>query len=467
MIHRRLIIVTLLLVATGSLVGQTPQQEIQNILNDVNIDSLVLSVRELSGDTSAVINGTSQTIKSRHSEWSDNDLSQEYIAEQLAAYGLDVTVQNYSSITTGIGNVIIGNVEYSSSAHVPETDKLQLGRYLTRIGKKSRTEGESLEDQSTYIESVGKNVFGVQTGSTNPEQQVIVCAHYDCMPNDAVAPGADDNASGTAAVLEAARILTQREFPFSIVYALWDEEEQGLIGSRYYANTARDSGDVIVGVINLDMFSYDGNNDLRLDIHTQDFANSDQIATLMVDLNEEFQIGLDLLIKDPGTNRSDHASFWENGYGGILLLENWYELNPNYHTQFDLVGSLNLPYYEKGTKLALSTVAWLAMDVGYALSTHDLGQPKTHSLYQNYPNPFNPSTIISYDLPEQSDVTLTVYDLKGREIITLANDMHIAGMHTVEWNGIDGSGNPVSTGVYFARLHTGDFSKTIKMVYLK
>ncbi len=87
-------------------------------------------------------------------------------------------------------------------------------------------------------------------------------------------------------------------------------------------------------------------------------------------------------------------------------------------------------------------------------------------LGQNYPNPFNPTTTISYDLPEHSKVKLTVYDIRGQEVMTLQDDAKPPGNYEVKWNGIDDSGNPVSTGVYFARLQAGDYSKTIKMVYL-
>ena len=84
-----------------------------------------------------------------------------------------------------------------------------------------------------------------------------------------------------------------------------------------------------------------------------------------------------------------------------------------------------------------------------------------------YPNPFNPTTTISYALPEISDVTLTIYDITGREVATIVHGQQPAGFHDVNWNGIDATGNLVSTGVYFARMQAGDYSKTIKMVYLK
>ena len=93
--------------------------------------------------------------------------------------------------------------------------------------------------------------------------------------------------------------------------------------------------------------------------------------------------------------------------------------------------------------------------------------PESFVLQQNYPNPFNPITTISYSLPEQSKVKLTVFDIRGREVTTLEQSEKPPGNYEVQWSGMDRSGNPVSTGVYFARLDAGKFSQTIKMLFLK
>jgi len=93
--------------------------------------------------------------------------------------------------------------------------------------------------------------------------------------------------------------------------------------------------------------------------------------------------------------------------------------------------------------------------------------PDVYRLSQNYPNPFNPSTTISYDLPEQSSVKLTVYDIRGQEVMVFPHRENSPGNYEVQWNGVDQSGNPVNTGVYFARLQAGDFTQTIKMLMIK
>jgi len=93
--------------------------------------------------------------------------------------------------------------------------------------------------------------------------------------------------------------------------------------------------------------------------------------------------------------------------------------------------------------------------------------PSSLALHQNYPNPFNPTTSIRYELPEQSKVRLTVYDIRGQEVMTLQEDENPQGSYEVQWNGLDRSGNIVSTGVYFARLEAGEYSQTIKMLMIK
>ena len=100
-------------------------------------------------------------------------------------------------------------------------------------------------------------------------------------------------------------------------------------------------------------------------------------------------------------------------------------------------------------------------------NTPQLLIPVGYSLHQNFPNPFNPRTIIRYNLPEHSGVILTVYDATGMEVTTLYNNQQPAGQFQVEWNGMDESGGPVSAGLYFAHLQAGEYSKTIKMVYMK
>ena len=88
-------------------------------------------------------------------------------------------------------------------------------------------------------------------------------------------------------------------------------------------------------------------------------------------------------------------------------------------------------------------------------------------LYQNFPNPFNPTTTIQYSLPEAGSVKLIIFDIRGQEVTTLLNTDKPPGNYDVQWNGMDRSGNLVSTGIYFCRIEAGEFSKTIKILFLQ
>jgi len=95
------------------------------------------------------------------------------------------------------------------------------------------------------------------------------------------------------------------------------------------------------------------------------------------------------------------------------------------------------------------------------------GIPVTFALHQNYPNPFNPITTLRYDLPSDALVTLSIYDMLGREITQLVNTNQKAGFKSVQWNATDIMGRPVSAGVYLYQIQAGEFGQKKKMVLLK
>jgi len=478
--------------------SQTPI--IEEIINKTNIDSLRYFVRELSGDVQTVIGGSPYTILARSRyQPVPNDKAADYIKQKLNSYGLATFNQ-------------------------------------------------------TGWSSTGRNVYGVQLGTIYPNKKYIICAHYDDRPTGTIAPGADDNASGTAAVLEAARIFTQYNSKYTIIYALWDEEEDGLDGSAYYALQAYNAGDSIMGVINLDMIAWDSNSDNKAEIHTRPIGNSIALKDLMLQMNALYSIGLTLYTINPGATYSDHASFWNRNYGAILLIEYDSDFNAYYHTINDKVQYFNLPYYLKMSKTAFGTVATLAdltqivpvemlaftasvnnSDVQLLWSTgselNNMGfeiersidnqdnfvivgfvdgngssteinyysftdrpqvsgtkqlfyrlkqidfdgtfsysdvvnvsydVPAEFVLSQNYPNPFNPSTRINYFIPEESFVSIKVYDFLGREVITPVNETKSIGSYEIVF---DASNLP--SGTYFYTMTAGGYSTTKKMILIK
>lgn len=93
--------------------------------------------------------------------------------------------------------------------------------------------------------------------------------------------------------------------------------------------------------------------------------------------------------------------------------------------------------------------------------------PEDFILEQNYPNPFNPVTTIRYGLPQETGVALVIYDVMGHEIQTWSQSSQKAGWYELTWHGTRTNGSPAPTGIYFARLVAGGYSRTIKMLYLK
>jgi hypothetical protein len=98
----------------------------------------------------------------------------------------------------------------------------------------------------------------------------------------------------------------------------------------------------------------------------------------------------------------------------------------------------------------------------------DVGiKPATYALDQNYPNPFNPSTVIPYALKNAGHVELSVYNVLGQKVRVLVDEFQNADNHVARWDGTDDAGKTVSSGVYFYRLDTGEFTDIKKMVLMK
>ena len=93
--------------------------------------------------------------------------------------------------------------------------------------------------------------------------------------------------------------------------------------------------------------------------------------------------------------------------------------------------------------------------------------PEVFALHQNYPNPFNPVTALLYDLPDQTHVNITIYDMLGRQVKTLMDQTQDAGYRSVIWDATNDYGKPVSAGIYLYQIQAGNFMRTKKMVLLK
>ncbi|PKL83361.1 MAG: hypothetical protein CVV24_05425 [Ignavibacteriae bacterium HGW-Ignavibacteriae-3] len=381
--------------------------KIATIINQVNIDSLYENLNYLTGQKLVKSSFGEHYITSRYYLNTGNLIAEEYLENRLSTY-------------------------------FPATTAMQ------------------------YFDGSGGNVIAVQRGTKFPDKYIIIGAHFDSMPNQGPAPGADDNGSGTSAVLEAARILSKFITDYSIVYALWDNEEIGLKGSYHHAQQASSKKDDIIAVINMDMIGYDGNNDYLAEIHTRSIANSNQIANTILKINADYGIGLQPLVISPGTTASDQSSFWNFNYSAVLLIEGYYskDFNPHYHSSFDNMNYINKEYYLKCAKAAIGTLSSYA-GIGTAASLQE-SLPSVFQLDQNYPNPFNPSTKIKYSIGNESHVKLVVYDALGKEVSVLIDRYQRADNYEVKFDA-----GSRSSGIYFYALYAGDQVKVRKMVLAK
>ncbi|MDA3866515.1 MAG: M28 family peptidase [Salinivirgaceae bacterium] len=203
-----------------------------------------------------------------------------------------------------------------------------------------------------------QNVVATQTGAVYPNKFIVVGGHFDSTSYSGDAPGADDNASGTAGVIEIARILSQMQFNYSIVYCAWTAEEIGLVGSGQWAEDAAAANMDIIGYLNLDMIGYlqEGG-----EFHTDMMAPAS--AQSLVELYETVvELYIDDFIVYDGTmtgGDSDHTSFNNNGYMGIFPFEDSDDYSPHIHSTNDLIGpSVNTP--ELAKKFTQAGVAFMA-----------------------------------------------------------------------------------------------------------
>ncbi len=216
-----------------------------------------------------------------------------------------------------------------------------------------------------------RNVVGVQTGTTNPDEIILVMAHLDDVPSSGRAPGADDNASGSVGVMLAAEIMSQYQLERTVRYVFFTGEEQGLLGSKRYADKVYNDGDNIVAVFNMDMIAWDdiGGPVVRVVTRTTSnpgYPGDRAIADVFIDVVSTYGLSgdLDPYISTSGTSASDHSSFWNKGYSAVLLIEDGNDFNDYYHTSNDKLQYLNMPYFTANVKASVGTAAHLARPVG-------------------------------------------------------------------------------------------------------
>lgn len=270
------------------------------------------------------------------------------------------------------------------------------------------------------------NVIAIKRGVVHPDEFVVCGAHYDSYnnapghPDSLRAPGADDNASGVAGILETARILSRCTFDRSLVFCNFGAEEIGLIGSAAFAKDCADRGMRIVGYFNLDMIGYlEAGSDIHVNLlYTgQDTPLAQYVTTMSHTYYPDMRIWQDWL---PGGSDSDYSSFNRNGYAAIHLFEDTHHSSPYIHTPDDVLGLSvnNLDQAKRFTELHLGLVATLG-----GLRSNDVGETLVDVLTV-YPNPASETLTVRGLAMER----ISVINLLGQRVFT----QPCAGVSTVD-----------------------------------
>jgi photosystem II stability/assembly factor-like uncharacterized protein len=321
------------------------------------------------------------------------------------------------------------------------------------------------------------NVVATIAGETNPGREVVIVGHYDSYSNQAstLAPGANDNATGTAAVVEAARICQEYRFENTVRFICVSGEELGMMGSDHYAFMARDRGDTILGAINGDMIGYPVTGD-TMRVVVGSYLVAVPLVDSIVAYNAKYGIGLSVVTFVDSTGASDYGPFALAGYEASDFAEAtaeeiWGGADPYYHTTMDTYDKLSPGMIQHAVMLELASLAELAEPAATGV-TDEPGSPGVKSalqVLQNSPNPFSGTTSIRYSAPPGvgDPVSLRIYNVAGQLVRILGGSPPAEGMGSLSWDGADGHGRRVSPGVYLGRLISGSEGCSVRMVLTK
>ena len=183
------------------------------------------------------------------------------------------------------------------------------------------------------------------------------------------------------------------------------------------------------------------------------YASTDHVIATWLETEEE---GLQYYLLE----RSTDPEFNENVVSNFLLTNYFEDYDLEFNTEYFYRVSYNAGEWSEYSDVLAVTLEQLNVGGHNQL-------PGEYALHQNYPNPFNPVTNLSYDLPEDAMVNITIYDMMGKVIASLVNGQQSAGFKTLPWDATNQSGMPISAGLYIYTIQAGEFNQTRKMILLK
>jgi aminopeptidase YwaD len=257
----------------------------------------------------------------------------------------------------------VRNIHFDRNPYDRHPELEQAARYIQ--GELSSIGLEIQEDSFEWEGKTHRNIVGMKRGRTSPDRVVILGAHYDTVPGS---PGADDNASAIAVLLEVARNMEKISLGSTLKVVAFALEEYGYAGSLHYAEGAKRRGEEIHGMISLEMVGFTGPRqdyppymDPKVYPAVGDFigivGNENSKALLEVvrrtfktripQLPSEF-----LLVPGNGVGMeevrlSDHSPFWDRGFPALLVTDTAFLRNPNYHLPSDTMETLDFDFMRK------------------------------------------------------------------------------------------------------------------------
>lgn len=268
------------------------------------------------------------------------------------------TIFNYASIDvdTTISN-IVSNINADSVAYFIQSLQDFQTRFLfanTRDSVASWIKSQFIRfgftdvvlDSFQYQGTWQSNVIATLPGVTLPDNYYVFGGHHDSYSSGnpyTFAPGADDNASGTAAVLEIARVMMQSGYQprSTIKFVTFAAEEYGLWGSKHYAQYAFDQGMNVRLMINHDMISHTSRPLSASNVDINYYTGSDAWSNLAVEMVNNYSI-LTPYYGSPNSSGSDSYSFWQRGFKAVYFEER--DFSPYYHSPQDIITNYSMPY---------------------------------------------------------------------------------------------------------------------------
>lgn len=240
--------------------------------------------------------------------------------------------------------VLAGKVEINPGVKLKDRSTAQ-NRTLTREFLHEKFAELGLKSEEDKYGRHGSNVFATLPATNGSDEYIVVGAHFDSVHGG---PGANDNATGVAMVLDAARHLSgMADRTKNVIFVLFDQEETGLIGSTAFAQSLKDQGLNVSSVHTVDQMGWDGDGDRAVEI--------DGASKELVDLyrTAAAEGGLNISVNEVDFGSTDHVPFKELGFDAFALSEEYVagDTSPHYHTPRDTYETVNWEYLTSSTKL--------------------------------------------------------------------------------------------------------------------